>query len=205
LGLCKKSNVYLHENKSDIIGINYNGYIVDKVSKEITHFLLLREYDATYNLRDIWQTVLNKILCKNLLCQARISIANDMNVPFSVFLIPEDYPLINEDKIALIINNITDCCNIPKNHFIISNMEEFIRFINRFRGGPYQYKAKWLSAANTKFECYLANDDGYTPFPGDLDGLLIRNNKALAILEFKTHNLDTPINDQYLGQYGKAD
>ena len=198
-------NAYLIKNKSDIVGINYDGYIVDKYSKKITHFLLLREYRSAYNLRDIWQAVLNEIFCENSLCQARISIANDMNVPFSVFLIPEDYPLSNQNKTALIINNITDCCNISRDHCHTSNMEEFIRFINHFRGGSYQYKVKGLNAANTKFECYLANNNGYTPFPGDLDGLLIRNKKALAILEFKTHNLNTPIKDQYLGQYGKED
>lgn len=198
-------NAYLIKMKSDIIGINYDGYIVNKSSKEITHFLLLREYDASCNLRDIWQSVFDEMLCGNRLCQARIAIANDMNIPFSIFLIPEDYPYLNQDKTALIINNITDCCNIPRNHFMISNMREFISFINNFRGGPFKYKAKGLSAANTKFECYLANEYGYTPFPGDLDGLLIRDNRALAILEFKTHNLDTPIEDQYLGQYGKED
>jgi hypothetical protein len=124
----------LIENKSDILGINYDGYIVDKDSKEITHFLLLREYDATYDLRDIWRSVFDEILCDNQLCQARISIANSMKVPFSIFLIPEDYPFLNQDKTALIINNITDCCNVSQDHFINSDMEEFIRFIDYFRG-----------------------------------------------------------------------
>jgi len=58
------------------------------------------------------------------------------------------------------------------------------------------------SSANTKFECFLANNNGYTSFPCDVDGLIIHKNKALAILEFKNRNKSTSIGEEYLGKYG---
>jgi len=198
-------NAYSIKHSNGILGISYDGYIVHKESKDITHFLILREYYTKCEIEKNLQQIIDEILCKNKLCKARISVANQMGIPFSAFLIPEDYPSMNNEKSAYIIKDISNCCDFTKSIFIKSDMNKFINFIDDFRGGKYRKKAKGLNSANTKFECFLANNDGYTPFPGDLDGLLIYENKVLAILEFKTHNLNTPIENQYLGQYGKAD
>ena len=195
-------NKYLLKHKKDVIGINYDGYIVHQRSKDITQLLLLREYYTNCDTKSHLNKIINEVLCDNPLCEARVSIACHTAIPISLFLIPENYPLENDDKQAYIVENIVDCRNYSVTE---SNMVDFVAFIDKFRGGKYKKKAKGLNAANTKFECFLANNNGYTPLPGDIDGLIIRKNKALAILEFKTHNKSTPIEEEYLGKYGYAD
>lgn len=61
-----------------------------------------------------------------------------------------------------------------------------------------------LFYGTSSLECYLS----YTPFfwPGDVDAFLIdRDNKVRAILEYKKHNLDSPIEHQTLLNYRNKD
>lgn len=61
-----------------------------------------------------------------------------------------------------------------------------------------------LRYGTSSLECYLSN----TPYfwPGDVDAFLIDNgNKVRAIIEYKKHNLDTPIEKQTLMNYRDRD
>ncbi len=55
-------------------------------------------------------------------------------------------------------------------------------------------------------ECYLANNTT-NPWPGDIDTLLFNHTTGRfdAIIEFKTHNIDSPIENERIGKYGQED
>lgn len=65
---------------------------------------------------------------------------------------------------------------------------------------------KPVSSATSAVECYLANQTS-DPWPGDLDAVLAKadDGEILALVEFKTHNRDTPIELERLGRYGRQD
>lgn len=65
-----------------------------------------------------------------------------------------------------------------------------------------------MKVASTYLECYLANDDKSeekNPFAGDIDLFVYQGEKSKLIIEFKTHNLTTPIADEYFNKYATQD
>lgn len=67
-------------------------------------------------------------------------------------------------------------------------------------GKPFSIGSKGLLYSTSKLECYLSTTD--TPYPGDADILLKNNdNSGYKLIEFKKHNLKTPIEDQNLSNY----
>lgn len=79
----------------------------------------------------------------------------------------------------------------------ISDLKSNIRELS---GGPLRIGSKGLIYSTSTLESYLSHTDA--PWPGDLDLLLVDlSGKCLGILEFKKHNLTTPINEQRLSNY----
>lgn len=72
--------------------------------------------------------------------------------------------------------------------------------IQRLSGGPVAVGWKGLIYGLTSLECFLSRTDA--AWPGDADLVLVDSNlAAFAIIEFKKHNLNTPIADQRLSNY----
>ena len=66
-------------------------------------------------------------------------------------------------------------------------------------GGAVKMGSKGLIYGTSKMECFLSNTDSL--YPGDADLVLLRENQIVAILEYKKHTLDLPIEKQTLGNY----
>lgn len=130
-----------------------------------------------------------------------------MNCGFYTFIWPEDFPE-GYDLASKLIHSYTfdfngDQLSI-KTHRLIS-IAELEEGIKRLRG--YSFSAvKNLNSASSNVECYLANYT-HNPWPGDIDTIIYDrvNNQYVAIVEFKTHNIDSPIVNEHIGKYGEQD
>jgi len=72
--------------------------------------------------------------------------------------------------------------------------------IQHLSGGPVTVGRKGLIYGLTSLECYLSTTSA--AWPGDADLVLVDSNfTPVAIIEFKKHNLNTPIADQALANY----
>lgn len=79
------------------------------------------------------------------------------------------------------------------------NVSAFRNIIAQKTGERF-HMGKPLTFSTSFLECYLSRTD--TPYPGDVDAIIIDENyQAKFILEYKKHNLNTPINEQRLGNY----
>lgn len=89
---------------------------------------------------------------------------------------------------------------ITKKYLTVSQMEQGIKKLRKMSFS----KVKPLKTAPTHLSCYL-NNQTLNPFPGDLDGILISDNIIKSLIEFKTHNIDSPVENENIGKYGKED
>lgn len=86
------------------------------------------------------------------------------------------------------------------------SLERIEEAVRRFSGGAVRIGAKQLTYGTSTLECYLAaNTDAL--WPGDADCVLwsAAERRAIALLEFKKHNLDTPLADENIQKYMRND
>jgi hypothetical protein len=85
------------------------------------------------------------------------------------------------------------------------SLDTLERGIAQLRGFSFK-NVKNLNSASSNVECFLANNTK-NPWPGDIDTILYDNElkKFIGIIEFKTHNNDTPIENESIGKYGNED
>lgn len=80
------------------------------------------------------------------------------------------------------------------------SLNELRNKIKRLSGGPVRVGTKGLNYSTSSLEAYLSLTDSL--YPGDLDQIIINDEgEAIAILEYKKHTLDTPIENQALKNY----
>lgn len=131
--------------------------------------------------------------------ESALKLAELFKCPFRIFVWPVDYPE-NKDLAGLDIFSINE--NLEIKTISLNDLEQGIE---KLRGYNFS-KPKNLLTANSYVECYLANHTK-NPWPGDLDGLLYDKQKGLfvSLVEFKTHNIDSPTKDEYIGKYSQQD
>jgi len=77
--------------------------------------------------------------------------------------------------------------------------------IRQRSGGPVRMGTKGLTFGTSSLECYLSTTDAL--WPGDADCVLwsAEENRAVALLEFKKHTLDSPLDDENIRKYMHRD
>lgn len=83
--------------------------------------------------------------------------------------------------------------------------DQVMEAIRRFSGGPVRIGEKGLLYGTSSLECYLSGTDAL--WPGDADCVLwsVADQRAVALLEFKKHNLNTPLAQENIRQYMTKD
>lgn len=198
---------------SQIKAASIDGYIVD-VHRNVTRLLLKREFCFEKN-EDFNQIVANKTLFLEIeeikfLKEGYRLLASQLSCGIDFLFIPCAYPyqdLDNDpDKPYMVLYKIEPPpLNSAKFQFISAN--DYAARINSFRGRSFR-NSKPLRVASSYLECYLANDDKSeekNPFAGDIDLFVYQGGKSKLIIEFKTHNLNTPIADEYFNKYATQD
>src|SRR5690606_11551333 len=77
--------------------------------------------------------------------------------------------------------------------------------IRQYSGGPVRIGNKGLIYGTTSLECHLSTTDAL--WPGDVDSVLWSEveNKAVALLEFKKHTMDSRLDDENVQKYMHKD
>lgn len=130
-----------------------------------------------------------------------------INCPNRVFVWPEDfpegYPADAREIVSLRPEMIDGVLRLDTYRMV--DLESLAGGIEQLRGRSFK-NVKSLLSAGSNVECYLANATA-DPWPGDLDAVLVdkASGDVLALVEFKTHNRDTPVEDEAPGKYGQQD
>ncbi|HDY8130036.1 TPA: hypothetical protein RQL08_001776 [Vibrio vulnificus] len=189
---------------SGITVISIQGYTVS-TNNDVTGIFLRAEYIGEENVNVINRRIIETYF-KNPKWDLLIHISKVLSCPINLVLCPINHPYNksthNERKIFYYAQ--LDEKNLEPKMINIDELEEiFACFrMRRFRN------VKPLKSASSCLECYLANDSlshEKSPWPGDIDGIIFTKNAPKAIIEYKTHNLKTPISQEYVGKYGKED
>lgn len=181
-----------------------DGFVVNQ-NGEVSAILSRYEYEGKYNDRNEVTTELIKYFSEEI--KTEIRLAQLLNIPYRIFIWSKDYPIDQSKSTREIIvffpKLIANRIDLSEAKLI--NLKGLEAGIKKYRGQSYK-SVKSLSSANSNLECYLANQTK-NPWPGDIDGIVTDKNTGLikAIIEFKTHNIDSPIEDEFIGKYGKQD
>lgn len=195
---------WLNSSNNDYSFSSLDGYVINRAG--VASALMSRyEYEHEFVDRNQFIETLKNNFEKEIRCN--LILANQLNIPYRVFLWPKDFPQeenIHKRKIIVFFPSL-------KNGQVDLSVAKWINLkgleagIKKYRGRSFS-AVKSLTSASSVLECYLAN---YTqnPWPGDVDGLMLDKKSGLvkSIIEFKTHNIDSPIEKEYIGKYGKQD
>jgi len=84
--------------------------------------------------------------------------------------------------------------------------DDVMSVIQQRSGGPVRMGSKGLTFSTSRLECWLSRFSTAL-WPGDADCVLWRpgDQRAVALLEFKKHNLDTPLAEEGIQKYMAKD
>jgi len=87
----------------------------------------------------------------------------------------------------------------------VHSLAQIKNAIRKYSGGPVRIGGKGLMYGTSSLECHLSRTDAL--WPGDADCVLssTKSSEAVALLEFKKHNLETPLADENIQKYMRQD
>ena len=138
---------------------------------------------------------------------AGVRFAERLQCVHRAFVWPADFPRAGEERAALITSLrprlVGGLVDLGAGRPV--TLQALASGIRKLRGRSFA-SAKPLLSATSAVECYLASETR-DPWPGDIDGVLARRGTGAveALVEFKTHNRNTPIEREHLGKYGPQD
>jgi hypothetical protein len=197
--------LWIKTDNADYSVISIDGFIV--TAENVVNGLFKKlEYNEETHDEDITLDDITRLISENEL-RLIVQLAGVLECRFFLFIWPENYPT-GYDPTLEIIHSFSFAENdgevVISTHRKI-NLELLERGIRVLRRRSFDH-VKNLNAASSNVECYLANHTG-NPWPGDIDTMIysFRTGRFEAIIEFKTHNMDRPIQDERIGKYGQED
>ncbi|NJI27153.1 hypothetical protein HBI98_08065 [Aeromonas veronii] len=189
-----------HLDKFEINAFSFDFFVNWESGRLVRTIWLKRFIDISVNelTKDInWENTIRHLLIKFEGCEQlkRLSMfgrSQMLNVCFLLF--NDDNWSINEGIIYTRLNNDY---SIDVKVITIDELKNKIRIGT---GKKFNIGRKGLLYSTSKLECYLSTTD--TPYPGDVDIILSnRDFSEFKIIEYKKHNLSTPIEEQALYNY----
>ncbi|MBE0406831.1 hypothetical protein ACT3TI_08495 [Psychrobacter sp. AOP22-C1-22] len=198
-------NDWLRSNSLGLDVITIHGFVVDKFNS-IPALFLKAEFIYSDGMKI--DDIVNRYT-QNKRWHLLKTVSEDLRSPVNLLLIPYGYPNTSiqgfngNDKCLYLFEDITN--SVFRDYEKISLLG-FSLLLKDMRGFSFK-KSKPLKSASTYLECSLVNEtEGEkNPWPGDVDGILFLHDKPKAILEYKTHNLNSPISNEYIGKYSQED
>jgi hypothetical protein len=136
-------------------------------------------------------------------------LADLLKVPYHLFLWSPNFPQIwtiagegERSMFGAEMRQQGDVFAEPPTRMSLSDFRQILR---KYRGGSLErYRA--LNSAESRLECYLSaipGTNGFDPWPGDFDAVVYdtEQDRVAALVEFKTHNIDRPIENEWFGNY----
>ncbi|GEM_PF-3432561 len=206
---CVPYNCFKKLNHQSYELFDLDGYTVNFLRKVASALFVKREYSfdelAEANEDTIIQSILNNE--NNNEWFNRLLFSEKLNISLFLTVWPYDYPNKSYDGLEnpVMIFKAERCGNNIQFKLVEKgNKDNLQQFINRYRGFSFKY-VKPLIISKTYMECYLSATPD--PWPGDLDGVIkhSESDEIKALLEFKTHNLQTSIEDEGVNKYQSQD
>lgn len=196
-----------NENNYSKIAFEVDGYIIDKFKKtngNFTRIEVLSKEKEIFNSPDLFEEIKsiykNKIFLNNLFAEL-------LEINHWVLVTLNNYPFQYSHEVKGIMlleyKNFDHELKLTSKKFLnVKELEDLIRTLRKMSFN----KVKNLKSAPSYLSCYLNNNTN-NPFPGDCDCVIINpsSKEILSLVEFKTHNIDSPIQNEYIGKYGKQD
>ncbi|MFB0497310.1 hypothetical protein ABID99_003547 [Mucilaginibacter sp. OAE612] len=185
--------------------ISIDGFIVNNQNTVNGIFKKL-EYTEETPGEDISLNDIRTLVSGNELALIK-QLADVLQCRFYIFIWPENYPE-GYDKDQALIHSITltlEDGELKFNTHRKVNLDTLEKGIRTMRGFTFRH-VKNLNSASSNLECYLANHTT-NPWPGDIDAMIynLGTGRFEAIIEFKTHNMDAPVQNEWIGKYGDED
>ncbi|WP_224999398.1 hypothetical protein [Cesiribacter sp. SM1] len=120
-----------------------------------------------------------------------------MELQVLIFRDDHDWASTGSTLLLCTLENVGGEISISGSEISIGLLQDLIRMHS---GGKVKIGQKGLFWGTSNLECYLSATDSL--YPGDVDMLLLdERRKPAAIIEFKKHNLLSPISEQKLENY----
>lgn len=182
-----------------------DGFIIDN-KKNVNGLFQKLEYKGTIRSIEI-EEIIGFMGEQNLI--SSIKLAKQTKCPYRLFVWPHDFPKGYSETEAYIQSFDLDISASEKEIIVNRKLDitllQLAAGIKTLRGHSFS-KVKSLLVGTSFVECHLANNT-FNPWPGDADAILFSNTSNLPshIIEFKTHNLDKPTENEFIGKYGAQD
>lgn len=196
-------------NQQDYDFFDFDGFIINFQKKIATALLIKREFSFDdpheVNNESLSQAILNYEDLKEL--ENGINFSTMLSIPLFLTIWPFDYPKMKYMELnnPLSIFEVIKEDNKIKLKLIERGNEDTLKsFIRKYRNFSFSF-VKPMTISKTFMDYFLSTTSD--PWPGDLDGILKKNRtgEIEALLEFKTHNLSSPITEESVDKYGKQD
>lgn len=185
--------------------VSVDGFIINK-QKAVNGIFKKLEYIEEQSGENISLEDITRVIPRNeLLLISRL--AEGLQCESRTFVWPQNYPT-GYDKSLKLIHSIK--LHIENEELKIytykrSDISDLEQGIRALRGFSFN-QVKHLLTASSNVECYLANNTT-NPWPGDIDAMIYdhRQQRFTAVIEFKTHNINTPVAGERIDKYGQED
>jgi hypothetical protein len=185
--------------------VDVDGFPIDFRNQRVTALFQKREFYPIEGIGDdeLLQALRSHINSNSKDWQTRVRLSRVLDIPIFLTVWPRDYPAVNAAMENCVhLYEVTH--DLQLNEIRKGNVETLRSFIREYRMGYSPRYVKPLDIAFTKMECYLARNTR-DPWPGNLDGVLVHEEEVIALFEFKTHNLESPIQEEDIDRYQRQD
>ena len=197
--------LWLKTNSEQYTVINIDGFVIDK-SHRVNGIFKKAEIADNPTAEAFEPEQVFELISTNEFHVLK-KFADIFDTSLHTFVWPKDYPTgyNSSDKVIHSIRFSFDNNDARISSAKMVSINDLERGIQMLRGHSFK-KVKPLLSASSNVECYLANNTT-NPWPGDLDAVIFDHlqQRFTALIEFKTHNRDTPIEDEHIGKYGDQD
>ena len=118
------------------------------------------------------------------------------------YMIFQDGIRWNTDPEQLLVASLADGA-FPR--LAYRGLDQIMAAIRQLSGGPVRIGEKGLIYGTSSLECHLSRTDAL--WPGDADCVIWSgaDNRAMALLEFKKHNMASPLEQENIQKYMRVD
>jgi hypothetical protein len=181
--------------------IGFDGFVVNRQG-EAKDLLLLREFTAAG--RWVEPTVTEWVDLHQAAFPgefpAQLAFARQNHFDLHVVLVPRDYPQVEDHGSSIYFLECVQGLVALQRY----DKDSFPDKLAELRGHARHGRPKGLISARTRLECHLANETS-NAWPGNIDHILLKDGRPVAILEYKTHNKRDDLRLESLDRHGEAD
>jgi len=191
-------------------GININGYMINFKEEKVVNVTLKKEFVGNFKKnenieRELTEFVKKYVRYHDKTFKKYILLSSILNVPFYFILFPHMFPNPEFDfrpnQKMIYIYEVTALNNVYLKHqFDINDLEHWLNMEKDFKfnsNKPLDYADMYLS-------CYVSKNTT-NQLPGDIDYCVFFKSTVAFIFEFKTHNLNKPIENENISNYKEQD